>query len=121
MKKIVMLALVLCLLGLTAGPLAAEKGLMWDGTQWPQLSYDAKVGYIKGVGNLADFEVAAAKGRFSGVAPAFVSGLRGKSVEEVIKAVDKFYHDNPGKLDTLVLEVILRQCTDACPPEAPKK
>jgi hypothetical protein len=121
MKKIVLLALAaLCCLCLTTAGLAAEKGSLWDGNQWVNLPYDAKVGYIKGVGNLADYEVASAKGGFSGIAPAFEQGLRGQTVDQIVKSVDKFYADNPGKLNSLVLEVILRTCSTACPPEMKK-
>jgi hypothetical protein len=31
--------------------------------------------------------------------------------------VDQFYKDNPDKLKTSVIEVVLRQCTTVCPPE----
>ena len=32
--------------------------------------------------------------------------------------MDKFYKDNAGKMNTPVIEVILRRCTKLCPPEA---
>ena len=60
--KVGFLAVVVVLV-LAGGALAQEKGFLWDGNQWPQLSFDAKVGYVKGVGNLADFETAASKGK----------------------------------------------------------
>ena len=53
---------------------------MWDGTQWPQLSLDAKVGYVKGVGNLADFEAAASKGK-AVLAEAFSSRAQNQNRE----------------------------------------
>ena len=107
------LAVVLVLAG---GALAQEKGFLWDGNQWPQLSFDAKVGYVKGVGNLADFENAASKGKTACVSRAFADELKTKTVNQIIEAVDKFYKENPGKLSTSVLEVILIRCTKACPP-----
>jgi hypothetical protein len=89
---------------------------LWDGNQWPQLSFDAKVGYVKGVGNLADFEMGAGKGKGTGVSHAFASELKTKTVNQIIEEVDKFYKENPGKLSTSVLEVILIRCTTVCPP-----
>ena len=68
--KVGLFALVVVLV-LAGGALAQEKGFLWDGNQWPQLSFDAKVGYVKGVGNLADFEVAASKGKAAVVSRAF--------------------------------------------------
>jgi len=108
---------VALVLALAAGVSAAEeKGFLWDANQWPQLSFDAKVGYVKGVGNLADFEVAASKGKGSFVSRAFAGGLKTKTVQQVIDEVDKFYQENPSKLSTTVLEVMLLRCTSACPP-----
>jgi hypothetical protein len=92
-----------------------EKAFLWDGTQWPQLSFDAKVGYVKGVGNIADFEAAASKGK-AALSGAFAAELKVKTVQQIIEQVDKYYQENPSKLSTSVLEVILRQCTTVCPP-----
>jgi hypothetical protein len=113
----VCLLAVVVLLALAAGVSAAEeKGFLWDGNQWPQLSFDAKVGYVKGVGNLADFETAASKGKGPGVSQAFNAELKTKTVQQIIDEVDKFYRENPSKLSTTVLEVILLRCTTVCPP-----
>ncbi len=110
-------------LALTSGGLAAAEGFLWNGQQWTQLAYDVKVGYIKGIGNLADFEVVASKGKGVCVSRAFVDELKTKTVDHVVKEVDKYYQENPGKMDTSVIEVVLRRCTSVCPPEAgaPKK
>ena len=40
---------------------------------------------------------------------------------QIIQEVDKYYQDNPGKLDTLVIEVVLGQLTKASPAEAPAR
>ena len=106
------------LLGLATAALAADQpGFLWDGNQWPGLSFDAKVGYVKGIGNLADFEVAASAGKVACVSQAFAEELKTKTVAQIIEAVDKFYKENPDKLQTSVIEVILRRCTKVCPPE----
>lgn len=115
---------MVCLLAVAAvlawagGARAQEKahGFLWDGNQWPKLSFDAKVGYVKGVGNLADFETAASKGKGPCVSRAFAAELKTKTVQQIIDDVDNFYKDNPDKLSTSVLEVILMRCTKVCPP-----
>jgi hypothetical protein len=118
MKRASILALAAALI-LASLAQAQEKGFLWDGNQWPQLSYDAKVGYIKGIGNLADFEVASSKGKGPPISLAFVSELKAKTVEQIIKEVDNYYQENPGKLGTTVLEVMLIKCTTVCPPGTP--
>jgi hypothetical protein len=37
---------------------------------------------------------------------------------QIIQQVDQYYQDNPGKLDTLVIEVILGQLIKASPAPA---
>jgi hypothetical protein len=106
----------LVLLTLAAGALAVEKGILWDGKSWTKSSMDGKIGYIWGLGNLADFDVAASKGRSVCVSRAFVDELKNQTVLQVVQTVDKFYQDNPAKMDTSVIEVVLRQCTKVCPP-----
>ncbi len=114
-RKVVCFAL-LAVLVLAGSALAQEKGFLWDGTQWPQLPVDAKVGYVKGVGNMADFEAAASKGKAPCVSRAFSDELKTQTVNQIIAQVDKFYQENPTKLSTSVLEVILMRCTKVCPP-----
>jgi hypothetical protein len=120
MKKTIFLTLaIFLLLGLALGAGAAElgKAFLWNGNNWTQVSPDAKIGYIFGVGNLADFEVAAA-GRNPAFARAFVNDLRKMSVVQIVEQVDKFYQANPDKMGATVIEVVLRRCTTVCPPEA---
>jgi hypothetical protein len=82
MGKIVLFALMVVLV-VTGSALAQEKAFLWDGTQWPQLSFDAKVGYVKGVGNMADFEAAASKGK-AALSGAFAAELKVKTVQQII-------------------------------------
>ena len=116
----VFVLVMLCALATAA--LAAEKGFLWDGTQWKDMTNDIKVAYVKGIGNMADFETAAA-----GSAPApciskgFVDELKTKTIAQVIAEVDKFYKENPAKLDLPVVAVILQRCTKLCAPAAEKK
>lgn len=115
-RGIVGLLALVVFLALAGGGLAQQKGFLWDGNQWPQLTYDAKVGYVKGVGNLADFEVGSSKGKGTPIAQALVQELKAKTVEQIIEQIDKFYSENPGKLGTSVLEVMLIRYTEFRPP-----
>ena len=113
-----MLLVGLVLIG--AAPGLADNGYLWDGTHWTdkQMTQDIKVAYIKGVGNMADFEVAmGGTGRAFCISKAFVDELKAKQVSQIIQEVDKFYRENPTRLNTSVLEVVLRRCTNLCPPE----
>lgn len=106
---------------LATGALAQEKGkaFLWDGTHWAQVSMDTKAGYVFGIGNLADFEVGAGAGKGRGpcISRAFVDELKTKTVNQIIQEVDKYYQENPGKLNTSVIEAILRRLTALCPAE----
>ena len=108
------------ILALATGAPAKEKGFFWDGTHWQLLTNDTKVAYVKGMGNLADFEVGAGigGGRAACISKAFVDELQTRTLGQVVEEVDKFYKDNSGKMNTPVIEVILRRCTKLCPPEA---
>ncbi len=113
-----MLGLALVLV-LAIPSLAADKGFLWDGSHWKSMSNDLKVAYIKGVGNMADVEVASGgSGRAACISKGFVDELKTKSIGQVVQEVDKYYQDNPQKLTTPVIEVVLLKCTKLCPPEA---
>jgi len=117
------LALVV-LFALSPAALAAEKGFLWDGTQWKDMTNDIKVAYVKGIGNMADFETAAARSISTPppcISMGFVDELKTKTIAQVIAEVDKFYKENPAKLDMPVVAVILQRCTKLCAPTAEKK
>lgn len=116
------LAVILALVGMALAQ--TGKPELWNGTHWKQFSQEIKVAYIKGIGNMADFEVAASgKKQVGCISAAFVDELKNKSINGIIKEVDAYYQENPKKLDTSVIEVVLRRCTAVCKPEAatPKK
>jgi hypothetical protein len=123
-----MKALVILLaLGISIGSLAAtapavdtNQAFLWNGVHWQQVTLEGKAGYIFGIGNLADYEVAAAKGRkLAAVSRVFVDEMRMKTVMQIIQGVDKYYQDNPGNLGTPVIEVVLGEFAKASPPQAP--
>ena len=116
----VLVLVMLFALGTTA--LAAEKGFLWNGTQWKDMTADIKVAYVKGIGNMADFENAASRsGQAACISKGFVAELKTKTIAQVIAEVDKFYKENPAKLDLPVVAVILQRCTKLCAPAAEKK
>jgi hypothetical protein len=115
MGKIVLFALMVVLV-MAGSPLAQGKAALWDGSQWTQMSYDAKVGYVAGVGNMADFDLAAGKGKYGYVSRAFSTELKTKTVSQIVDEVDNYYKENPNSLSTTVLEVIAIRCTSFCPP-----
>ena len=121
-RGIACVSVLVMLFALATSALAGEKGYLWDGSQWKDMTTDIKVAYVKGIGNMADFETAA-----SGSAPApciskgFVDELKTKTIAQVIAEVDKFYKDNPTKLDMPVVAVILQQCTKLCAAPAAEK
>ncbi len=123
MRRSLILALAAaCLLGGAALAGAADlgKAFLWDGNHWVQVSLDGKAGYIFGIGNMADFENAAAgPNRPACLSRAFVTDLQKRTVMQIIEEVDKFYQQNPDKMKTSVIEVVLRRCTSVCPPEPP--
>jgi hypothetical protein len=110
------------LLALSTAALATEKGFLWDGTQWKDMTNDIKVAYVKGIGNMADFENAASgSGPAACISKGFVAELKTKTITQVIAEVDKFYKENPTKLNLPVVAVILQRCTKLCAPTAEKK
>ena len=122
-RGIACVSVLVMLFALATAALAAEKGFLWDGNQWKDMTNDIKVAYVKGIGNMADFETAAA-----GSAPApciskgFVDELKTMTIAQVLAEVDKYYKENPAKLDMPVVAVILQRCTKLCPaPPAGKK
>ncbi len=117
------LALILALVGVVLAQ--GVKPEMWNGTHWKEFSKEIKVAYIKGIGNMADFEVAVSGKEKAGcISAGFVDELKGKSIDSIVGEVDKYYKENPAKLNTSVIEVVLRKCTAMCKAEAqatPKK
>ncbi|MGA7577405.1 MAG: hypothetical protein ACLQUW_12190 [Desulfobaccales bacterium] len=105
---------------------ATEPGFLLTGTQWKALGYNLKVVYIKGVGNMADFEAKAGAGGQAGcISTALVAELKNKAVLQVVQEVDKYYKEHPEAKDCPVLEVIIRASTNLCSQQnsatAPKK
>jgi hypothetical protein len=122
-RGIACVSVLVMLIALATAALAAEKGFLWDGTQWKDMTKDIKVAYVKGIGNMADFETGAAGPNPPPcIAKGFVDELKTKTIAQVIVEVDKYYQENPGKMDMPVIAVIMQRCTKLCPaPPAGKK
>ena len=83
----------------TAPAVDTNQAFLWNGVHWQQVTTEGKAGYIFGIGNLADYEVAAAKGRkLATVSRVFVDEMKTKTVMQIIQEVDKYYQDNPGEI-----------------------
>jgi hypothetical protein len=115
-------AVILFVVGVMASALGApapavdNQAFLWNGVHWQQVTQEGKAGYIFGIGNLADYEVAASKERKQVcVSRTFVDVMKTKTPLQIIQQVDQYYRDNPGKLDTLVIEVVLGQLSKAAP------
>jgi|UniRef100_A0A7C3WGS6 hypothetical protein len=103
----------------TGSAMAQSKGFLWDGTHWKDMTPEIKIAYIKGIGNMADFEVAmGGSGRAGCISQAFVNELKAMTIAQIVQEVDKYYQEKPDKLKTPVIEVVLRRCTALCPPES---
>ena len=98
-----------------------EKAEFIDGTHWTTWSNQDKLVYIRGMGNWADFvtQAQAQKGKTFEfcMSKALVDELKTKSLGQIVAEVDAYYQENPKKLNTSVIEVVIRRCTNACPPE----
>jgi hypothetical protein len=124
LRNIAFFSVLVILVALATSALAADnKGFLWEGTQWKDMNTDIKVAYVKGIGNMADFETAAAgKNPAPCISKGFVDELKTKNISQVIAEVDKFYKENPTKLNMPVIAVILQRCTKLCNiPTAGKK
>lgn len=109
--------LIILVLALPALVLGQTKAMLWDGNQWKDLPREAKIGYVKGVGNLADYEMAASGEGVGVVTKALGDEWRTKTVNQIVQEVDKYYQENPQKLSKPVIEVMLRCCSGFVLPE----
>jgi hypothetical protein len=117
-KKCTLLALALGLILATGALAAMEKAELINGSHWATWSQQDKLVYIRGLTNWADFIAGSAKGQsYEGcISKALVNELKNKSLGQIAAEVDAFYKGNPGKLNTSVIEVVIRDCTKMCQP-----
>jgi hypothetical protein len=121
-RGIACVSVLVLLCALATAALAANKGYLWNGTHWKDMSPEIKVAYVKGIGNMADFENAAGgSGMAACISKGFVDELKTKTIAQVIAEVDKYYKGNPAKMDMPVIAVILQRCTKLCAAPAAEK
>lgn len=107
---VIVAVLLILVLSLPTLVMSQSKAMLWDGAQWKDLPQETKIGYVKGVGNLADYEMAASGKRAGAVSRALDEQWRNKNINSIVLEVDKFYQENPQKLSMPVIEVMLRCC-----------
>ena len=117
------LALVLGLVLVTGTPAAAAgKAEMISGTHWTKWPQEAKLIYIRGLTNWADFIVGAQSQRGNTgeycMSKVLVDALKAKTLGQIVSDVDGYYKSNPGKMSKSVIEAILRGATKICEPGA---
>jgi hypothetical protein len=112
MRKNLVVGVTLLVLALALPGLGqAQTAALWDGSQWMELPQDAKIGYIKGIGNMADYEKAVSGKHVGYVSRALENDWRTKSVSQIVQEVDRYYQQNPQQRNMPVLEVVLRCCS----------
>jgi hypothetical protein len=120
-RKIALLILGLSLTLVTGALGAMEKAEMINGTHWTKWSDGDKLIYIRGISNWADFVAAAQTQTQKGrnwefcISKVFVDELKAKTLGQIVADVDAYYKENPEKMGTSVIEVVLRRSTKVCP------
>ncbi|MDI6852170.1 MAG: hypothetical protein QME75_01015 [Deltaproteobacteria bacterium] len=109
-KLVIGVALLVLTLALP-GMGQAQTAALWDGSHWMELPQEAKIGYIKGVGNMADYEHAVSGKQVGLVTRALEDQWRTKSISTIVQEVDRFYQQNPQDRNMPVIEVVLRCCS----------
>jgi hypothetical protein len=118
--KLLAVGIIIGAMAATALAVDTNQAFLWNGVHWQQVTMEGKAGYIFGIGNLADYEVAAAQGRkLAVVSQVFVDEMRKKTVMQIIQEVDRYYQGSPANLATPVIEVVLGQFTKRSPGAAP--
>jgi len=108
-------------LALAFGALALEKAELINGTHWTKWSMDAKLVYVRGFSNMADFEAAASGRRNICLSKVLADELKAKTLGQIVADVDNYYKENPDKMSTSVIEVTFMRCTKYCPPGTVKQ
>ncbi len=111
MKKAGFVVSAVLIMVLSLPALVLGQATLWDGTQWKDLPQEAKIGYVKGVGNLADYEMAASREHVGVISQALNKQWRTKPIRQIVQEVDRFYQENPQKVTMPVIEVMLRCCS----------
>jgi hypothetical protein len=110
-KRAIHVLILLLSFSLLAPAAVQAEGMLWNGAHWRVLPEEIKIAYIKGVGNLADYENAASGDRVGIISWALGEEWRQKNINQIVREVDRWYEQNPRQISTPVIEVLLRCCT----------
>jgi hypothetical protein len=107
---------VLIAVGLAAWKVAesaqpSSEAPLLTGQVWQQMSPDAKVAFVWGIGNLAEIERARDGGmptQGESFIPYLVRGLSGKPINEVVREVDAYYSAHPDQLKRPVVDAVFQ-------------
>ena len=100
------------LLGWAGNPMAGMQEMeILDGEVWQQLSPDSKLAFVWGVAHVIEFERHLAEEQWGqdtkSFVPHFVKGLKGKTLNEVVIGVDRYYQVSPDRLGDPVMKAIV--------------
>jgi hypothetical protein len=119
MKSVPVLArwsVMLLMLGVFGGTMldaAAPEPLLLTGEHWQTMSFEAKIAYISGVGNLVEYErhqldAPPAERQGKSFLPYLARGLSGISINEVVSRVDNHFATHPNQLKRPVVDAIFQ-------------
>ena len=103
------LVLVMWLAAWTVVGSAGRSPVLLTGELWQEMSPDAKVAFVWGIGNLVEYERAGTEPRSPGIGsviPLLIKGLAGKPINDVVRQVDAYYKTHPDQLKRPVVDAI---------------
>lgn len=103
--------LVIALAGWRILESAEPASQLLTGQLWQTMSPDAKVAFVWGIGSLVEYERAQASASPMGTKsfiPFLIKGLKGKSIDEVVRLVDAYYQTYPDQIQRPVMDVIFQ-------------
>lgn len=81
------------------------------GQLWQTMSPDARVAFVWGIGSLVEYEraqVGVSPMSTKSFIPFLIKGLKGKSIDEIVRQVDAYYQAHPDQIQRPVLDVIFQ-------------
>ncbi|MBL8258678.1 MAG: hypothetical protein JNM60_02540 [Candidatus Competibacteraceae bacterium] len=79
-----------------------------DGEKWAAATEREKLAYLLGIMNMAmaEYQLTGVKPKYRTLVPRMVQSLDGKTLREIMKAVDGYYQANPNRGKRSIFEVI---------------
>ncbi len=103
--------LVIALAGWRILESAEPESQLLTGQLWQTMSPDAKVAFVWGIGSLVEYEraqIGASPMGTKSFIPFLVKGLKGKSIDGVVRLVDAYYRNYPDQIQRPVMDVIFQ-------------